>query len=438
MYRTVLEELKKWQASPHRKPLLVTGIRQCGKTYILKKFGESFFEDVAYFYFEGNRRLASIFTVDFDTQRIIDELGIVRKQKIVPGKTLVIFDEIQACPEALTALKYFQETMSELHLVCAASLLGVALKRNNISFPVGKVDRLEMYPMSFKEFLLASGHAVLLEGIKKYSAKEPLPELYTTVLEKELKYYYLVGGLPEIVSRWVENHDFTEVAALQDNILEDYANDFAKYAPNNDVPKINWIWESVPQQLARENNKFFFSHVKEGKRSKDLEDALEWLKNAGLVTTLELVNNPELPLSFNADASYFKVYLADVGLLCRRCGSNADSVLMESPFYKNFKGALTENYVLTELINLQLRPYFWRSGNTAELDFLFEYKNEIVPVEAKAEIHTRAKSYSLFCKKYQPKKGFKMSMKNMGTNSDGVTETISLPLYVLWNLRSYI
>lgn len=438
MYRTVLEELKKWQASPHRKPLLVTGIRQCGKTYILKKFGESFFEDVAYFYFEGNRRLASIFTVDFDTQRIIDELGIVRKQKIVPGKTLVIFDEIQACPEALTALKYFQETMSELHLVCAASLLGVALKRNNISFPVGKVDRLEMYPMSFKEFLLASGHAVLLEGIKKYSAKEPLPELYTTVLEKELKYYYLVGGLPEIVSRWVENHDFTEVAALQDNILEDYANDFAKYAPNNDVPKINWIWESVPQQLARENNKFFFSHVKEGKRSKDLEDALEWLKNAGLVTTLELVNNPELPLSFNADASYFKVYLADVGLLCRRCGLNADSVLMESPFYKNFKGALTENYVLTELINLQLRPYFWRSGNTAELDFLFEYKNEIVPVEAKAEIHTRAKSYSLFCKKYQPKKGFKMSMKNMGTNSDGVTETISLPLYVLWNLRSYI
>ncbi|MGM9529222.1 MAG: ATP-binding protein [Phascolarctobacterium sp.] len=438
MYRTVLEGLKKWQASPHRKPLLVTGIRQCGKTYILKQFGGSFFEDVAYFYFEGNSRLASIFKVDFDTKRIIDELGIMRKQKIVSGKTLVIFDEIQACPEALTALKYFQETMPELHVVCAGSLLGVALKRNNISFPVGKVDRLKMYPMSFKEFLLANGHEALLNGVVKYTTKDALPELYTTTLEKELKYYYLVGGLPEVVSRWVETHDFTEVASLQDSILEDYANDFAKYAPNNDIPKINWIWQSVPQQLARENNKFFFSHVKEGKRAKDLEDALEWLKNAGLVSVLNLVNNPEAPLSFNADASYFKVYLADVGLLCRRCGLNSDSVLTESPFYKNFKGALTENYVLNELIKLQLTPYFWRSGNTAELDFLFEYKNQIVPVEAKAEIHTRAKSYSLFCNRYQPKKGFKISMKNMGTNADGMTETISLPLYILWNLRNYL
>ena len=438
MYRTVLEDLQKWQNSTHRKPLLVTGIRQCGKTYILKQFGERFFEDVAYFYFEGNSRLASIFTADFDIQRIVDELGIVRKQKIVPGKTLVIFDEIQACPEALTSLKYFQENLPELHVVCAGSLLGVALKRNNISFPVGKVERLKMYPMSFKEFLLANGYEALLEGIKKYDAKEPLPELYTAPLTKELKYYYLVGGLPEVVSRWVETHDFSEVAALQDNILEDYANDFAKYAPNNDVPKINWIWQSVPQQLAKENNKFFFSHVKEGKRSKDLEDALEWLKNAGLVTALELVNNPELPLSFNADASYFKVYLADVGLLCRRCGLNADTVLAESALYKNFKGALTENYVLTELIKLKISPYFWRSGNTAELDFLFEDKNRLVPVEAKAEIHTRAKSYSLFCKKYQPTMGFKMSMKNIGINNDGDTETVSLPLYLLWNLKSYL
>ena len=438
MYRTVLEDLQKWKNSTHRKPLLVTGIRQCGKTYILKQFGERFFEDIAYFYFEGNSRLASIFTADFDIQRIVDELGIVRKQKIVPGKTLVIFDEIQACPEALTSLKYFQENLPELHVVCAGSLLGVALKRNNISFPVGKVERLKMYPMSFKEFLLANGHEALLEGIKKYDVKEPLPELYTAPLTKELKYYYLVGGLPEVVSRWVETHDFSEVAALQDAILEDYANDFAKYAPNNDVPKINWIWQSVPQQLAKENNKFFFSHVKEGKRSKDLEDALEWLKNAGLVMALELVNNPELPLSFNADASYFKVYLADVGLLCRRCGLNADTVLAESALYKNFKGALTENYVLTELIKLKISPYFWRSGNTAELDFLFEDKNRLVPVEAKAEIHTRAKSYSLFCKKYQPTMGFKMSMKNIGINNDGDTETVSLPLYLLWNLKSYL
>lgn len=439
MYREITERLKNWKASPHRKPLLITGIRQCGKTYILKKFAEDFFADAAYFYFEGNKRLASIFQTDFDTARIIDELGsVIRHKKIIPGKTLLIFDEIQACPEALTALKYFYETMPELHIVCAGSLLGVALKRNNISFPVGKVDRLNMYPMSFREFLIANGHKALLDGLLKYDTANPLPELYTTTLAKELKYYYLIGGLPEVVSRWIETHDFTEVAELQNNILEDYANDFAKYAPISEVPKITWIWESVPIQLARENNKFFFSHVKQGKRSKDLEDALEWLNNAGLINKLDLVTTPELPLAFNADASYFKIYMADVGLLCRRCGLTADTVLEESAYYKNFKGALTENFVLTELIHAGMHPYFWRSGNTAELDFLFECKNKVVPVEAKAEIHTRAKSYRLFCKQYTPVTGFKFSMKNIGVNNVEATKTISLPLYLIWNIKKYL
>ena len=438
MYRQAIERLKKWKTSPHRKPLLVTGIRQCGKTYLLKKFGEAYFEDVAYFYFEGNVRLSSVFKADFDTNRIIDELSIISHKKITPEKTLIIFDEIQACPEALTSLKYFCETMPEQHIVCAGSLLGVALKRNNISFPVGKVDRLKMYPLSFKEFLIASGHKSLLDGLLKYKPDDSLPELYTTTLTKELKYYYLVGGLPEVVARWIETHDFSEVASLQDNILEDYASDFSKYAPNIDVPKINWIWDSVPVQLARENNKFFFSHVKQGKRSKDLEDALEWLANAGLVNKLDLVSTPELPLAFNADAGYFKVYMADVGLLCRRCGLTADTVLSDSPYYKNFKGALTENFVLNELVHIGLSPYFWRSDNTAELDFIFEYQNKIIPVEAKAEIHTRAKSYSLFCKKYKPQTGFKLSLKNIGINYSDATKTISLPLYLLWNIEHYL
>lgn len=439
MYREVTDSLKAWKNSSHRKPLLVTGIRQCGKTYILKKFADDFFEDTAYFYFEGNNRLASIFQTDFDTARIIDELGsVIRHKPIIPGKTLIIFDEIQACPEAITALKYFYETMPELHIVCAGSLLGVALKRNNISFPVGKVDRITMYPMSFREFLIANGHKALINGLLKYDAENSLPELYTTTLSKELKYYYLIGGLPEVVSRWIETHDFAEVAKLQNNILEDYANDFSKYAPISEVPKINWIWESVPIQLARENNKFFFSHVKQGKRSKDLEDALEWLKNAGLINKLDLVTTPELPLAFNADASYFKIYMADVGLLCRRCGLTADTVLEENAYYKNFKGALTENFVLTELLHTGIHPYFWRSGNTAELDFLFEYNNKIVPVEAKAETHTRAKSYGLFCKKYVPATGFKCSMKNIGVNEVEATKTVSLPLYLLWNIKSYL
>ena len=295
-----------------------------------------------------------------------------------------------------------------------------------------------MYPMSFKEFLIANGHKALLDGLLKYKPDEPLPELYTTTLTKELKHYYLIGGLPEVVARWIETHDFSAVEALQDNLLEDYASDFSKYAPNVDVPKINWIWDSVPIQLARENNKFFFSHVKQGKRSKDLEDALEWLVNAGLVNKLDLVSVPELPLAFNADASYFKVYMADIGLLCRRCGLTADTVLYDSPYYKNFKGALTENFVFNELIYTNLHPYFWRSGNTAELDFIFEYQSQLVPVEAKAEIHTRAKSYGLFCKKYKPQTGFKLSLKNIGINDSDDTKTVSLPLYLLWNIKSYL
>lgn len=438
MKRTIMERLLKWKNSSRHKPLLLTGIRQCGKTYILKQLGEEHFEDVAYFYFEGNSKLASVFSVDFDTSRILDELGnIILGKPIIPGKTLVIFDEIQACPEAITSLKYFYETVPGLHIACAGSLLGVALKRNNISFPVGKVERLQMYPMSFVEFLEADGYGSLLQVLTKYPSEQELPALYTEPLTKALKYYYLVGGMPEAVATWVETHNFAEVTSLQDNILQDYANDFAKYAPLTDVPKLHWIWESIPKQLARENNKFIFSHVKEGKRSKDLEDALSWLVSAGLIHKLELVSNPELPLAFNADATYFKVYLADVGLLCRRSGLEPETILEETPLYKNFKGALTENFVLTELVQLGIKPYFWRSGNTAELDFLFENQNKVIPVEAKAEEHTRAKSYGQFCKKYHPETGLKLSLKNIGTNMVEQTKTISLPLYLIWNLRKY-
>lgn len=438
MEREIMGKLVAWKNSARHKPLLLTGIRQCGKTYVLKDFGNRYFDDVAYFYFEGNSRLASIFKHDFDTKRILDELGnIVLGKPIIPGKTLVIFDEIQACPEAITSLKYFYETIPELHIACAGSLLGVALRRNNISFPVGKVERLQMYPMSFLEFLQADNQTALINGLDNYSPESELPEFYTQTLSKALKYYYLVGGLPEAVALWVETHNIKEVSELQDNILLDYSSDFAKYAPNAEVPKLHWIWESIPKQLAKENNKFIFSHVKEGKRSKDLEDALDWLVSAGLIYKLELVNNPELPLSFNADATYFKVYMSDVGLLCRRCGLTPEIVFEESALYQNFKGALTENYVLGELVKMGIKPYFWRSGNTAEVDFIFENKNAVIPVEVKAEEHTRAKSYIQFCKKYKPDLGLKLSLKNVGLNSVENTKTVSLPLYLLWQWEKY-
>ena len=439
MERDIMQQLVEWKDATDRKPLLLTGVRQCGKTYVCKEFGKQYFDDVAYFYFEGNKGLISVFEYDFNVDRIIDELGnIIRGKKIIPGRTLVIFDEIQACPNAITSLKYFCENMRELHIVCAGSLLGVAIKRNNISFPVGKVDRLQMYPLTFSEFMRADGGEAIFEGIKKYSIDRELPALYTGAMEKALKYYYIVGGMPEVVAKWVETHNFDKIEKLQDNILQDYSSDFAQHAPQADIPKLGWIWDSIPKQLAKENNKFVFSHVKEGKRSKELEDALEWLVDAGLVHKLELVTNPELPLSFCADAMFFKIYMSDVGLLRKKAGVSYKTILEDSDLYRNFKGAFTENFVMTELIKQNIHPYFWRSGNTAELDFLFEYESTIIPVEAKAEIHTRAKSYSQYCKKYHPKIGFKFSMKNVGYNEVEDTKTYSVPLYLIWMIKNYM
>ena len=439
MERDLMEWLVKWKDSADRKPLLLTGVRQCGKTYLLRQFGERYFEDTAYFYFEGDRRLASIFEYDFDTDRILGELeALVLGRPIVSGKTLVIFDEIQACPRAVTALKYFCEAKRELHIVCAGSLLGVSVKREGLSFPVGKVDRLHMYPMTFSEFLQADGKGGLISGAHRYAPGTEVPEAYTMPLKNELKLYYIVGGMPEAVLSWTRNRDFEAVDRVLGNLLEDYSGDFAKYAPRTDVPKLGWIWDSVPKQLARENNKFIFSHVKQGKRSSELEGALEWLSDAGLVYRLELVEKPQLPLSFSANASYFKVYMDDVGLLRRKCGLQAATVLGEDALYSSFKGALTENYVLTQLVAGGKKPYFWRSGNTAELDFIFEDGGRVIPMEAKAEIHTRAKSYRLFCQTYGPEVGFRCSMKNAGVNQAGQTKTYSLPLYMLWRLDEYM
>ena len=431
MERSIMTEMLAWSRKSKHKPLLITGVRQCGKTYICKEFGRRYFEDTAYFYFEGNHGLQSIFDYDLDPHRILSELGgLIYKKPIVPGKTLVIFDEIQACPRAVTSLKYFCELMPELHIICAGSLLGVSLQRDGISFPVGKVERLVMYPMSFAEFLLACGQEHLLSGADKYLPDKPLAEAYTEPLKKFLKYYYITGGMPEAVATWLETKNFDAVTQIQNNILHDYSADFAKYAPVNDVPKLQLIWQSVPQQLAKENNKFVFSHVKTGKRAADLEDALEWLHSAGLIHRLQLVSNPQLPLAFYAQSTYFKVYLSDVGLLrCQACLS-PETILQENQLYNSFKGALTENYVLLELLKQNLEPYFWRSGNTAELDFLIANQETIIPIEAKAEIHTRAKSYQCFCKQYKPEIGFKISMKNIAVNDVVETVTYSLPLYL--------
>ena len=307
MYREIINDLKKWKDKARRKPLLLTGVRQCGKTYIVEEFAKEYFDSYVYVNFESTENLAAVFDYDFDIRRIITELERYFKTRITAGKTLLFFDEIQECPRAITALKYFCENMKDLHLICAGSLLGVALKEQNISFPVGKVNRLQLYPMSFKEFVIANGREDLIEVFDEWPVDRPVPELYSVPMKKLLKEYYIVGGMPEAVKTWIETGDIAEAEEVQNEILKDYADDFSKHAPSTEVPKIRWIWDSVPVQLAKENNKFVFSHVKEGKRSAELEDALQWLEDAGLIIKTELVEKPEIPLDGFANNTYFKV-----------------------------------------------------------------------------------------------------------------------------------
>lgn len=433
--RLVSKDLLAWKDSKRRKPLLITGVRQCGKTYTVKEFGKAYFENMVYLNFEENSSFSGIFEYDFDVKRIASEIELMTGEKIIAGSTLLFLDEIQSCPRAITALKYFCENMRELHIIAAGSLLGVALNRENISFPVGKINRLSMYPMSFSEFALAEGYENILKLLADWKHDREIPEQYMHVLTKTLKEYYIIGGMPEVVDSYLENHDFAEVDDIQDEILDDYADDFSKYTTPIETEKIRWIWNSVPVQLAKENNKFIFSHVKQGKRAADLEDALNWLNDSGLVRKLELVSNPEFPLSGMADTTYFKLYMSDVGLLRRRANLNAEVILNEDGNYIEFKGAITENFVMNELVMMGKKPFFWRSSNTAELDFIYEEGNNIIPLEVKSADNVMAKSYRYYCKKYQPRIGYKLSLKNIAENICENTKTINLPLFMIWKLK---
>ena len=437
MYREITQELIRWKDKRRRKPLILTGVRQCGKTYIINEFGNSHFKNMAHLNFEESENAGAIFEYDFNVDRIITEIGYLTGETIVPGETLLFLDEIQICPKAITALKYFCENKRELHVICAGSLLGVAIKRDQMSFPVGKVNRLQLYPMSFKEFVIACGRTDLVEILSKWPTDRAVPDLYAAPMKKLLKEYYIIGGMPEAVQTWLDTHDYNEVTDVHMEILLDYADDFSKYAPANEVPKIRWIWDSIPVQLAKENNKFVFSHVKAGKRSAQLEDALQWLKDAGLITQLFLVEKPELPLSGLADKTYFKVYMSDIGLLRTKAGMSPETVFAETGMYIRFKGGFSENYVLNELCSIGENPYFWRSGNTAEIEFIYEDQSYMIPVEVESADNTEAKSYKQFCKRYEPVFGFKLSEKNIAENMCESTRTFSIPLYMIWSIKNY-
>ena len=439
MKRNIMSRLVEWKNRSHRKPLLLTGVRQCGKTYIIREFGKEEFEDTAYFNFEEDETLSSAFDHDFKIERILDDLGNIRRgEKIVPGKTLLILDEIQACPRAITSLKYFCENQPDLHVIAASSLLGVAIGKENISFPVGKVNRITMFPMSFDEFVCADGGENLIEALKKMDPDREIPDLYAVPLIRYLKLYYVIGGMPEVVRQWAETHQMEAVTEKQDEILQDYADDFGKHAPIAELPKIRMIWESIPSQLAKDNHKFIFSHVKSGCRAKELENAVRWLVDAGLIYPLYLVERPEIPLSGEADYTSYKVYMADCGLLCRRTNVHFRTILDGDEQFIHFKGALTENYVLTQLKALGLNAWYWTSSANAEIDFLTDHGGKITPIEVKSADNTKAKSLKLFCERYRPERAMKTSLKNVGMNLAGSTQVWSLPLYALFNLEKYL
>ena len=439
MKRNIMSRLVEWKNRSHRKPLLLTGVRQCGKTYIIREFGKEEFEDTAYFNFEEDETLSSAFDHDFKIERILDDLGNIRRgEKIVPGKTLLILDEIQACPRAITSLKYFCENQPDLHVIAAGSLLGVAIGKENISFPVGKVNRITMFPMSFDEFVCADGGENLIEALKKMDPDREIPDLYAVPLIRYLKLYYVIGGMPEVVRQWAETHRMEAVTEKQDEILQDYADDFGKHAPIAELPKIRMIWESIPSQLAKDNHKFIFSHVKSGCRAKELENAVRWLVDAGLIYPLYLVERPEIPLSGEADYTSYKVYMADCGLLCRRTNVHFRTILDGDEQFIHFKGALTENYVLTQLKALGLNAWYWTSSANAEIDFLTDHGGKITPIEVKSADNTKAKSLKLFCERYRPERAMKTSLKNVGMNLAGSTQVWSLPLYALFNLEKYL
>lgn len=407
MKRDLYKSLVSWKNAPNRKPLILQGARQVGKTWLMKEFGKNEFEHVVYLNFEGSERLKSLFVQDFDIKRILSIIEIEVNHKIQRDKTLLIFDEIQEAEKGLTALKYFCEESPEHYIVAAGSLLGVSLQKNT-SFPVGKVDFLRMYPICFLEFLENVGQSLLKEHLE--AQNWPVIEVFHDKLVALLRLYYFIGGMPEAVNSYIQQGDLREVRAIQEKILLGYENDFAKYAPIEIVPKIRLVWHTLISQLAKENRKFMYGQIKKGARAKDFETAIQWLTDAGMVLKASLVGKPTLPLNAYADMDVFKLFLLDIGLLNALAKIDPKILLEKNNILTEFKGALTEQFVAQQLkINHEL--YYWTAKNaTAEIDFLIQSQNGIIPIEVKAEENLKSKSLKVFVEKYKPVTAIRASM----------------------------
>lgn len=426
MYRIAMEKLLNWKQSKRRKPLIIEGARQVGKTWLMKEFGRQAYADTVYINFDANSRMAELFASDLNTDRLILGLELYVGHKIDPESSLLIFDEVQEVPRALASLKYFYENAPQYHIVCAGSLLGIALHQGT-SFPVGKVDFLKLYPLSFREFLMATGQEQFAELLDKQDF-QMITSFKQTYIDA-LKYYYFVGGMPEAVVCFAESKDFNEVREIQKRILAAYEQDFSKHAPNEIVPRLRMLWNSIPSQLAKENKKFIYGLVREGGRAKDYETAILWLSDCGLVHKVSRVNAAGIPLRAYEDLKAFKLFVLDVGLLGCMTGLRQRTLLNGNDLFVEFKGALTEQYVCQQLQTIEdLDVYYYTNDRgSCEVDFIVDTGERIIPVEVKAETNLKAKSLRTYREKFSPEISIRTSMADY-KKEDWL---VNLPLYAI-------
>lgn len=424
MKRKVMDNLINWKNREDRKPLILRGERQVGKTYILKSFGETYYKNVAYFNFDHNGDLKSVFDNTKDPNRLLEQLAIINGASINEEDTLIIFDEIGECPNALNSLKYFYEEKPEYHIACAGSLLGITLGKEG--FPVGKVEFLDMYPMTFKEFLLADSKDNLIEYLDSIKDIENIPDIFYNQFLEKLKVYFIIGGMPEVVKSWITYHDMERVNNIQNDILGSYESDFAKHTSLNTAGKISLVWKGIPSQLSRDNKKFLYQTIKEGARAREYEDAINWLNNANNVFKVYNVNKPNLPLCAYNDLSSFKLYLSDVGLLRRMTNLDGGIIANGNRLFEEFKGALTENYVLEQLTTIYDSINYFTFDNY-EIDYLIQTKNEIIPIEVKSGTSNNNASLNKYNERFSPKIRVRFSMNNLSLDGN----LLNVPLFMV-------